>query len=144
MQGDLSMVLDDIGIMATMDWYCREFRTNHLGLGIEKNLGLVERSPCFGKDLIYRVMQEALSMSRNRARRAIFPSPCLKLSPDGISIKDNGIGFDREEAIDKEKSMGRPGLISMKERTEHTGGCFGVNRPKGKGTTVRASVIERE
>ena len=36
MQGDLwPSVLDDIGILATINWYCREFEKDHSGLIIE-------------------------------------------------------------------------------------------------------------
>ena len=63
MQGDLwPSVLDDIGIVATLEWYCREFGMNHPGLSIEKNVGLAEDEvPASAKIVIYRVMQEALS-----------------------------------------------------------------------------------
>jgi two-component system sensor histidine kinase UhpB len=53
-------------------------------------------------------------------------------------IKDNGIGFDPEEAIAKRSLWGGLGLLSMKERTEFSGGLFGIESAKGKGTTVRA------
>jgi signal transduction histidine kinase len=54
-------------------------------------------------------------------------------------IKDNGIGFDSVETMVKRNPLGGPGLLSMKERTELSGGLFGVASAKGKGTTVRAS-----
>ena len=54
-------------------------------------------------------------------------------------IKDNGIGFDLQEAIVKRSPWRGLGLLSMRERTELSGGLFGVESAKGKGTTVRAS-----
>ena len=37
MQGDLwPYVLDDIGVLATIDWYCREFANNHSGLPLRE------------------------------------------------------------------------------------------------------------
>ena len=39
MQGDLwPPVMDDIGLLATINWYCREFETNHAGIIIEKQI----------------------------------------------------------------------------------------------------------
>jgi signal transduction histidine kinase len=43
MQGDLwPYVLDDIGILATLDWYCREFEKKHSGLTIDSHTELGE------------------------------------------------------------------------------------------------------
>jgi signal transduction histidine kinase len=142
MQGDLwPSVLDDIGIVATLEWYGREFGTNHPGLGIEKNVSLAEEEiPPSAKIVIYRVMQEALSnvVKHSQASRV---SLSLNKSDHRLEfvIKDDGIGFDPEEAIVKRSPLGGLGLRSMKERTEFSGGLFEVESAKGKGTIVRAS-----
>jgi signal transduction histidine kinase len=57
----------------------------------------------------------------------------------GFIVQDNGIGFDPEEAIAKKASWGGLGLLNMKAQTELSGGSFGVESVKGKGTTIRAS-----
>jgi signal transduction histidine kinase len=44
----------------------------------------------------------------------------------------------------KKNPWGGLGLLSMKERTELSGGLFGVESAKGKGTTVRASWLLSE
>jgi PAS domain S-box-containing protein len=142
MQGDLwPSVLDDIGILATLDWYCREFGINHPGLGIERNVGLLEEEvPASTKIVIYRVMQEALS---NVAKHSQASRVSLSLVKSDhrleFIIRDNGIGFDPQEAIVKRNPWGGLGLLSMKERTELSGGLFGVESAKGKGTVVRVS-----
>ncbi len=63
MQGDLwPYVLDDIGLLATLDWYCREFEKNHPGLTIERQDGLSENEiPPSAKIVIYRILQETLN-----------------------------------------------------------------------------------
>jgi PAS domain S-box-containing protein len=142
MQGDLwPSVLDDIGILATLDWYCREFGMNHPGLGIQKKVGLEEDEvPASAKIVIYRVMQEAL-INVDKHSQASQVSLSLIKSDHRLEflIKDDGIGFDPEEAIVKRSPWGGLGLLSMKERTELSGGLFGVESARGKGTTVRAS-----
>ena len=142
MQGDLwPSVLDDIGIVATLEWYCREFGITHPGLGIEKNVGLAEDEvPASAKIVIYRVMQEVLSNVEKHSQ-ASHVSLSLNKSDHRLEfvIKDDGIGFDPEEAIVKRNPWGGLGLLSMKERTELSGGVFEVESAKGKGTTIRAS-----
>jgi PAS domain S-box-containing protein len=142
MQGDLwPYVLDDIGILATLEWYCREFKLNHPALSIEKHIDLTEEEvPVPLKIVIYRVMQEALSnvAKHNHATHVIL---CLMKKNSGIefTVEDNGIGFDPEETMVKTSPWGGLGLLSVKARTELSGGILGVESAKGKGTTVRAS-----
>jgi signal transduction histidine kinase len=54
-----------------------------------------------------------------------------------FTVEDNGSGFDPEETIVK-RGPGKLGF-EHKARTELSGGLFGVESLKGKGTTVRAS-----
>ena len=70
MQGDLwPYVLDDIGIIATIDWYCREFEKTHPALTIEKRVDLTENAiPVATKIIIYRILQEALSNTGQHSR----------------------------------------------------------------------------
>ncbi len=62
MQGDLwPPVMDDIGLLATIIWYGREFEKSHAGIILEKQIGVSEEEvPQEIKIVIYRVMQEAL------------------------------------------------------------------------------------
>ena len=61
MQGDLwPYVLDDVGILATVKWYCREFEKNHPRLLIDTQIDITEEEvPVPVKIIIYRVIQEA-------------------------------------------------------------------------------------
>ena len=142
MQGDLwPYVLDDIGLAATIDWYCREFGKNHSGLAIEMKNEITDRDvPSSAKIVIYRILQEALS---NVAKHSQASRVTLRLmrKDHGIefTVHDNGIGFDPEEAIAKRASWGGLGLLNIKARTELSGGSFGIESVKGKGTTVKAS-----
>lgn len=141
MQGDLwPYVLDDIGILATIDWYCREFEKNHPGLAIERQDDLNENEiPSSAKIVIYRVLQEALSnvAKHSRAGRVILH---LREKDRRLefTIEDDGIGFDLEEVV-KRSPWGGLGLLNIKARTELSNGLFEIKSVKGQGTTVRAS-----
>jgi signal transduction histidine kinase len=142
MQGDLwPYVLDDIGILATIDWYCRDFEKNHPGLKVENRIGIGEDEvPSAVKIVIYRVMQEAMSnvVKHSQATRVSL-SLINKDHSVELAIVDNGIGFDPEEMFVKRNPLGGSGLLSVKARTELSGGILGVESVKGNGTTVRAS-----
>jgi PAS domain S-box-containing protein len=141
-QGDLwPPVLDDIGVLATINWYSREFQNSHAGITIERHIDLEEEDvPAPVKIVIYRVMQEAMN---NVAKHSHASQVFLSLVKHGrrleFTVQDNGVGFDPEEVIVKRSPWGGLGLLSMKERTELSGGRFNVESVRGNGTTVRAS-----
>ncbi|MGC1404597.1 MAG: PAS domain S-box protein [Thermodesulfobacteriota bacterium] len=141
MQGDLwPPLLDDIGLLGTINWYGREFETNHAGITIEKQIGVSEEEvPQDIKIVIYRVMQEAL---KNAAQHGLASRVLLSLKKDGPGIEfaviDNGEGFDLEQILFRARQWAGFGLMGMKERIEHSGGTFDVRSGEGIGTTIRA------
>jgi PAS domain S-box-containing protein len=133
-------VLDDLGILPTITWFCREFQTIYSDIRIEKQVRVQENEvPDPLKIVIYRVLQEAMNnvakhskadlvkLSLNKSKRKIR-----------MTIADNGIGFDPSEALSRPTQKGL-GLSSMKERTQLLGGILEVDSTKGKGTVIRAS-----
>jgi|GEM_PF-1126553 len=142
MQGDLwPYVLDDIGMLATIEWYCREFEKTHPGLTIENRVALREEDiPSEAKIVIYRIMQEAMSnVVKHSQAKHVSLLVANKDQKVEFTVVDNGIGFDLEEKLIKRNPLEGLGLLSIKARTELSGGIFGIESVKGKGTTVRAS-----
>jgi signal transduction histidine kinase/ligand-binding sensor protein len=128
-------ILDDVGILATIGWFCREFQKVYSAIHIEKEIEIQEDEVSVPlKTVIYRVMQEAMN---NIAKHSQADVVRLSLKKMGnrieFVIEDNGIGFDLE------KSKRGFGLGSMKERTELSGGTFTVESIKGRGTVIHAS-----
>jgi PAS domain S-box-containing protein len=142
MQGDLwPFVLDDIGILATIEWYCREFQANHPGLSIEKHFDPAEPDvPASIKIVIYRVMQEALANVAMHGRATHVSLSLIKGDHHlDFTVRDDGIGFNPEETMAKKGLWGGLGLMSMKQRTELAGGLFRIESAKDRGTTIRTS-----
>jgi signal transduction histidine kinase len=142
MQGDLwPYVLDDIGIVPTIDWYCREFERKHFGLTVERRENVSEgQVPLPAKIVIYRILQEALSnVAKHSQARHVTVRLMKRDNNMELIIEDNGIGFDPEEVIARKAPLGGLGLLSIKARTELSRGSFGIQSVKGKGTTIRAS-----
>jgi PAS domain S-box-containing protein len=142
MQGDLwPYVLDDIGLAATIDWYCREFGKDHSGLVIEMKNEVADREiPSSAKIVIYRILQETLSNVAKHSQASRVTLRLMKRNQEmEFTVEDNGIGFDPEETISRRTPWGRLGLLNIKARTELSRGSFGIESSKGKGTIVRAS-----
>jgi signal transduction histidine kinase len=134
-------ILDDLGILATVSWFCREVEETFSGIRIEKRINIDENDvPDSLKIVIYRLLQEALN---NMAKHSQADHVHLVL--EGIdenielTVMDNGVGFDMEQVLSEETSKRGLGLASMKERAELSGGSFLVESQRGVGTTVRAS-----
>jgi signal transduction histidine kinase len=133
-------LLDDLGLLATISWFCREFQGIFSQIRIEKQIDIQEDDvPDFLKIVIYRILQEALN---NIAKHSQATLGWLSLKrKDGqieLAIKDNGIGFDLENVLSGDQSERGLGLASMKERTQLSGGSFSIESTKGKGTTIHA------
>jgi PAS domain S-box-containing protein len=134
-------ILDDLGILATMSWFCREFEAIYSGIRIEKEIAVEEHEvPDLLKIVIYRVMQEALN---NIAKHSEADLVHLSLRKQGnrieLTIKDNGRGFEPEVARSAERSKRGLGLASMKERVDYSGGSFSVESFPRQGTLIQAS-----
>jgi signal transduction histidine kinase len=130
--------LDDLGVVSTMGWFCREFQKTYSTIRIEQKAEVSENDvPESLKIAIFRVMQEAFHniAKHSKAERATL---CLAKNGGSIElcIKDHGTGFDVNACLSKGKGLG---LTSMRERTELSGGSFKVESMIGAGTTIKAA-----
>jgi signal transduction histidine kinase len=128
-------VLDDLGIIAALNWFCREYQKAYSHIHVEKKIGVSEDEiPDSLKTPIFRISQEAMN---NIARHSKASFVSLNFQERNgtieLTIQDNGQGFDLGKV--------RKGLGSstMRERVESSGGTFDIESEIGKGTTVRAS-----
>jgi len=134
-------LLDDLGIVMTVSWFCREFEKLYLGIRIEKAIEVEEKDMPECLDIVvFRILQEALNNVAKHAR-ANLVRVSLKETRGQIelAVEDNGRGFDAKDAYSLMTPKEGFGLTSMKERTELSGGIFVIESEKGAGTTVRAS-----
>lgn len=128
-------VLDDLGILSAISWFCRQFGSVYSAIAIEKQLDIKEHEiPTSLKVVIYRVLQETLNnvAKHSRADR-VYISLWKQDGKIELTIEDNGIGFDPETS---RKGLG---LVSMKERVEFSGGKLAIESDLNLGTTIRAT-----
>jgi PAS domain S-box-containing protein len=133
--------LDDLGVLATLEWFCREYQKIYSHIHIQKEIGLRESEVSASlKTVIYRLTQEALNNIAKHSKADLIHLS-LQTMEDKIElvIEDNGTGFDLEEILSTERSKRGLGLNSMRERAELSGGTFAIESTQGKGTVIRAS-----
>ena len=129
-------VLDDLGILATLRWSCREFQKDHPCIEVESEFSVSEE--CISADLrlvIFRIVQDAF---KNVAAHS--GALCVRISlvqQDGyltLGIEDNGSGFDVSHARSCHNCG--LGLMSMQRRAELSGGTFQIESGEGRGTSI--------
>jgi signal transduction histidine kinase len=128
-------MLDDLGILATLSWFFREFETACRGMKVEKHFDLREDSiPPSLRVTIFRIIQEA---TNNIVKHAHADCIRVGLKKSGdtldLSIEDNGDGFD---SLRHGPGLG---LLSMKERAEVSGGRYTMKSAAGQGTRIDVS-----
>jgi len=133
-------ILDDLGILATISWFSREYETTYPSIHVEKQINIQEDEiPEPLKMVIYRILQEGLTnVAKHSGASLVILSFRKTNGRIELSIQDNGRGFDLQEALSVESPGREWGLASMRERAEHSGGSFGIESAKGKGTFLRA------
>jgi PAS domain S-box-containing protein len=134
-------MLDDLGILATIRWFCRQFESTYSRIRISQDIKIEEHEvPDSLKTVIFRVLQEGLN---NVAKHSQAKMVMLLLRRTGqgvqLVIRDNGQGFDLSKVQSPNHTAQGLGLKNMRERTELSGGSFVIESTLGKGTTIRAS-----
>jgi PAS domain S-box-containing protein len=132
-----SAKLQYLGVTAAMRGFCRElseqqkveidFQTHDLPSPLSPDISLC----------LFRVLQEAL---HNSAKHSGVRHSEVRLwvESEGIhlTVKDSGVGFDREAA----KTSRGLGLISMEERLKLVKGTLSIESQLKRGTTIHACV----
>jgi signal transduction histidine kinase len=131
-------MLDDLGLLATIKWYCRSSRELHADIRIETKLALKDDDiPEYSKIVIYRVLQEALNNAlRHSGADMIRVDLTATNDRVRLCVKDNGCGFDPEGVIQHNDPLSGYGLKGMSDRAEVVGGSLALDSSPGRGTTV--------
>jgi signal transduction histidine kinase len=96
----------------------------------------VARYPRPLENLCYRVLQEAIANVRKHARARTVTVHLSQDGPDIVCrISDDGVGFDLERALDRDRMRLHLGLESMRERVDVAGGTLEIRSSPGEGAT---------
>lgn len=130
-------VLDDLGILAAIDWETSEFSRRS---GIPCNISHFPENIELDSEIstaVYRICQEALT---NVARHAQATEVSIDLNMKGnmltLVVQDNGIGIKEEES----SHPGSFGLIGIRERAMQFGGEVRINGISGIGTILSVNI----
>jgi len=131
--------LDDLGLVAALQWYVREFEKRYplqIHFTVE---GSPIRLPAEYETVLFRIAQEALTNVAKHAN-ASHATVKLEIYPTQvcISVWDNGRGFDREQVLQSPHTGW--GLLGVQERTALLGGEYEIDSAIGRGTHIQVRV----
>ena len=136
--------LDDLGLLPTIDWFCREFDRRHPQIGVAQAISVREEDvPSPLKIVVYRIIESAFT---NIVRYENADRIALALRREGGAITltiDDTSADSRYAATAKGDTdtdlQARFG--EARERTIISGGSFTIARGKSGGVALRASWV---
>ncbi|HEV3256915.1 MAG TPA: response regulator [Gemmataceae bacterium] len=131
-------MLDDLGLVPTLVWYC-DLYTARTGVRVTfKNDGVDRRFPPDLETAAYRIVQECLTNVARHARASVAQ---VRLWADAgavrVQVEDPGAGFDVVGSLPDAASSG---LVGMRERAQLLGGQLTIESTPGSGTRVTAEL----
>ena len=130
-------MLDDLGLMAALEWQSNEFEKRS-GISTEFiNQTGNKEIPARLKTGLFRIYQESLTnVARHAEAKKIVSSLKFENGSLVLTITDDGKGFAFKN-IESKRTLG---LFGMKERALEMGGHYEITSDPGKGTTVSVTV----
>src|SRR5882672_8057608 len=130
-------MLDDLGAVSAVRWFCREFGEIYGELRVHTDLAVTDSSvPERLATPIFRTVQESLNnIARHAQAKNVFVSMRGDRSTLTLEVRDDGMGFDPKEIA--MSAQNGHGLSGLRERASKTGGSFLLQSKRRGGTIVR-------
>lgn len=133
--------LDDLGLVAALRWYVREYERRQLiavDFGVQ---GEEIRLPTTYETVIFRIVQEALTNVAKHAQ-ATQVTVTLAIQPGQIrvTVTDNGCGFDPAALPTEQGQRVGWGLLGMRERALLLGGHCEIQSTPRLGTSIQVEI----
>jgi signal transduction histidine kinase len=134
-------VLNDGGMVAALEWLARHMQRNHgLAVTVEGRSDSELPAPCrtlvfeTARELLFNVVKHA---GVDRARILLVDSGADEV---GITIADEGAGFDPERLDSGDDPLSHTGLARIRERLQLLGGSLQIESAVGGGTRITVQI----
>ncbi len=130
-------VLDDLGLVAAIQWLVDN---NLRPIGVTVNFrttGQVRRITAQLETTLFRVVQEAVNnIAKHAQAKNATISLHFKKNIIEVHLRDDGQGFDVQDAISSKDRPRGLGLLGMKERVELVNGTLNIRSRPGGNTRI--------
>ncbi|TMA59497.1 MAG: sensor histidine kinase [Deltaproteobacteria bacterium] len=128
-------VLDDYGLMPSLQTYLKDFQERHGVAATLSSEGVPERLPPPIETAIYRVVQEALSnVARHARARHVRVALATERGELRLRVDDDGVGLPPDGRYPG------TGLVGIRERVQALGGSLTVASRAGTSLVVRLPI----
>lgn len=133
-------MLDDLGLIATVDWYCTSFE-KRTGIKCKSEINFDDASLTRETSIgVFRIFQEAFTnIARHSKATEIWVEAKEEKENLILIITDNGIGFNAKD----KKILNSLGLLGMRERATMIGAELVITSAENKGTRIKV-VMKRK
>ncbi len=134
-------LLDDLGFVDSIKWLLdNNLKTAGLIVNF-KTTGQVREFDNQLMTILFRVIQEAVyNIVKHAEARSVDVSLHFTKSSIVINIRDDGKGFEVEEAVNTKDRPRGLGLIGMMERVELAKGTMNIRSKPGTGTEIKIEI----
>jgi signal transduction histidine kinase len=134
-------LLDDLGLVPAVRWYLsrQAERTGwNIDVQVDESLPPLPQSVAIA---CFRVIQEAVTNIMRHSNATTVSASLRQHEGDLLLIvRDNGVGFVVQRALDKAASGKSMGLIGMQERLRFLNGSISIESAPGHGTEIRVRI----
>jgi two-component system sensor histidine kinase DegS len=135
------MMLDDLGLIPTLKRYVQGFEEKS---GLSTNLTIIgkeRRLPPYTEVTIFRVVQGLLkNISQHANATHVQVSIGLEGEGIGVSVEDDGSGFNVDDALASARQRKTLGIAAMQEQVEMLGGQINFESGIGRGTKIKLEI----
>jgi len=138
--------IENQGFLTALTKFVKEFgNVNDVEVKLDVQ-GDASHLPPKSETALFRLTQETLNNIRKHAQAK---NVWIDLQFDGqqtatLRVRDDGCGFDLDQALVAAHQRGSVGLVQMRERAERAGGTFTIDTAPGKGTRIEVVLPTRE
>lgn len=138
--------IEALGFLPALEKFLKEYgQANEITMQFNVQ-GDADRLPPKLETALFRLTQEALNNIRKHAHAKHV---WIELQLDDhhsatLRVRDDGRGFQVNEAAQAARARGSVGLVQMRERAERAGGTFALDSTPGKGTKIEVQLPIRE
>lgn len=134
-------ILDDLGLVSAIRWFAR---TNLEKVGVKVEFSTdseILRLPSYLETMLFRMAQEAISnILRHADASKVSIRLCIAEAHLWLEVKDDGRGFDLEQAAETAVDGKRLGLLGMQERAALVGGEVNIESARDFGTCLQVQI----
>lgn len=137
--------IETIGFLPAIIKFAKEFgAANEIDVALDTEGNFAGLPPKL-ETALFRLTQETLNNIRKHARaKHAWVTLVLHDGAVMLTVRDDGRGFDVNQASKAARARGSVGLVQMRERAERAGGVFTLDTAPGKGTRILVKLPVRE